>query len=161
MQERYNRIINHAIFVQEMDCIQKLEQQRIFCNHSMEHLVDVCRITYIMALENGEKLTKDLIYGAGLLHDLGRGAQYKTGVDHAEESARLARLILKDCDYSDEEIELIAEAILGHRGSKESGTQSVLGHLLYIADKKSRNCFACKASNECNWSEEKKNQGIF
>ena len=35
-----------------------------------------------------------------------------------------------------------------------------LAGILYRADKNSRNCFACKAEHECNWSREKKNTRI-
>ena len=37
---------------------------------------------------------------------------------------------------------------------------SVSKELIYRADKKSRNCFSCKAEPECYWSSAKKNMTI-
>ena len=56
-----------------------------------------------------------------------------------------------------EEIEAIVSAIRGHRAQTD---QTVLGKLLYTADKRSRNCFSCKAEPECYWSPAKKNMTI-
>ncbi|MCI9173556.1 MAG: HD domain-containing protein [Lachnospiraceae bacterium] len=50
-----------------------------------------------------------------------------------------------------------------------SGTKSVKGeklnrdfiHLIKEADNRSRNCFFCSSQALCNWSKERRNQGIF
>ena len=56
-----------------------------------------------------------------------------------------------------EELEAIIAAIRGHRAQTDP---TVLGKLLYTADKSSRNCFSCKAEPECYWSPAKKNMTI-
>ena len=60
--------------------------------------------------------------------------------------------------YTEEEKKEILTAIRGHRRERKDMTK--LERLLYESDKCSRNCFACPAKKECNWSEEKKNREI-
>ena len=52
------------------------EKERIFCRHGMEHLLDVARIAYITNLEEGLGIEKDVIYAAGLLHDVIEDTDY-------------------------------------------------------------------------------------
>lgn len=160
-QERYNQIIHHPMFQECMERIALAEQTRIFCGHGLNHLLDVCRLAYIMNLEDASGIPKDVVYAAGLLHDLGRAAQYENGVDHAVESARLAPIIMEDCQYTSEEISEVTGAILHHRNEGGRARRNILGEYLYIADKRSRNCFQCKAYEECNWAKEKKNTGVY
>lgn len=165
--ERYNRIIEHPVFVNCMRELTVLEQERIFCRHGIEHLLAVARIGYIEILEKHLDISKDVMYGAALLHDLGRVAQYHGNGGHHVESAKLAEGILADCGYEAEEIAVIKGAILRHRretaaagGKSAQKQEELLSSLLYNADKKSRSCFICDAYEECNWDENKKNRGI-
>ena len=50
-----------------MSDLAKKEEDRIFCIHDIEHCLDVARISYILAFENGIKIDKDIVYGAALL----------------------------------------------------------------------------------------------
>lgn len=145
-------------FLSNMEQLKELEKDRIYCRHGMEHLLDVCRIAYIHALENDVAISKDLIYGAGLLHDIGRALEYQSHVPHDEVSVRLAREILEQSGYGMEETERICNAILGHR---RWGAGDMLAKLLYEADKASRCCFACEAYSTCKWPEERKNKGVL
>lgn len=154
--ERYNRIIQNEIFSSLMDRLDKLEADRKFCNHDLTHLLDVSRIAYIMALENKLDLSKDVIYAAGLLHDIGRVAEYENEGEHQTAGAAVAAAIMDLCGYSKEEISAVQDAITGHREEKEG---SLLNNLLYAADKLSRNCFCCKAHDECKWPENRRNKG--
>ncbi|MBQ0000009.1 MAG: HD domain-containing protein [Clostridiales bacterium] len=162
--ERVNRILNHPIYQKEFRELQEAERERIFCNHTMEHFLDVARLMYIYSLEDGAPLSKELLYAAALLHDIGRNEQYQKGTPHEISGARLAGEILADCDFGEDEIDLIRFAIGNHRGSKGTGAEAagddrreLLSAYLYRADKRSRNCFSCKAEKECNWAAEKKN----
>ena len=71
---------------------------------------------------------------------------------------------LKSKGFTEEEIDMIKAAILHHRNrtyeSEVPGEHDTLSELLYWADKKSRNCFACEMKKECNWDEEKMNLKI-
>lgn len=158
--DRINQILYHPLFQQYMKANAAKETDRIFCKHNMEHAMDVARIAYILALEEAAGCRKDVIYGAALLHDIGRHIQYETGEKHALASARLALEILADCGYEEKEVALIAEAIKAHSSKEDTYTHS-LKDILARADKLSRACYSCKAREACNWSGQKKNHQII
>lgn len=138
--------------------MQRMEQGRKFCRHSIDHFLDVARVCWIGALEGNLPVTKEQAYAAGLLHDIGKGRQYEFGTPHHEAGAELAQVILADCGFSEDEISPIVEAIRLHR--QPNLRDNPLVKLLYDADKKTRLCFCCTAAEECNWPEEKKNHHI-
>lgn len=154
---RVNQIWNHPLYQKELGKLQILEKDREFCRHTPDHFLDVARIAYIQALEANDPITKEMIYCTALLHDIGRARQYEDGTPHDEAGALIADKILRDLEFSDGEIAAIVSAIRGHRALSD---QSILGKLIYTADKKSRNCFSCKAETECYWSPQKKNMTI-
>lgn len=158
--ERVNRILRHETFQRHMRENEAAEKERIFCRHDMAHFLDVARIAMILNLQQGLGISRDIIYGAALLHDIGRHEQYRTGTPHELASARIAPDILADCGYGQEEIREIGEAIALHRDG-ETGLRQDLAGILYRADKASRACFACRASGQCNWKEDRKNQKIL
>lgn len=137
--------------------IAELEKDRAFCRHDIDHLLHVARLAYIENLEQDWKISKELIYTAALLHDIGRGIQYIEGIPHEKASYAMAPAILDDCGFGGQEKEDILDAIRSHRNQAVSEEATLRG-LIYRADKLSRNCFACKASAECSWSETKKNK---
>lgn len=156
-KERYNRIIEHPDFNRIIKEIETFEENRIFCGHGTEHLLSVAHIGYIDILENHYDIPKDVMYGAALLHDIGRAGQYRGEGSHHVLGAEIAKKILRDCGYEEDEISAICLAIAAHG---EDNTDELLSQVLYRADKKSRNCFLCAAYDECNWNENKKNRGI-
>ena len=201
--DRVNAICGHPLYLSKMNTIRRAEAGRIYCRHDMQHLLDVARLMYIRVLEgegdgsfpasrekgnekgsffvsqeagkgNEPVLSKELIYAAALLHDIGRADQYENGTPHDVAGAEIARSILKDCGFDPEEISMITEAISGHRGTEEhcgrgnkqeanAGNQYDLiafSRLLKEADKKSRLCFACEARDTCKWPDDKKNMEI-
>ncbi|OFI05858.1 ribonuclease Y [Clostridium acetireducens DSM 10703] len=153
--ERFNSILKHEKFKEYLNKINNLEVDRILCHHDIQHFIDVARIMYIIALENNFPFNKDIIYASALLHDIGRWQQYEEDIPHEIASFNLAKDILKDCHYNEEEIEEILIAIKNHRNKyNEKGS---LSELIYKSDKLSRMCFNCLGQEECNWSEYKKN----
>ncbi len=156
---RIDEIIRHPVFIEHMKKNEAAEQDRIFCRHDMGHLLDVARIAMLLNLEEGLGLTKELLYGAALLHDIGRHEQYEHGTPHEEAGAEIAPAILADCGYTEKETHVITEAIRQHR-NKAVAECADLNGILYRADKLSRPCFYCKAKRECNWKEEKKNKHL-
>jgi len=154
--EKVNKICCHPTWKSSLEKIQELEKERIFCRHNIEHFLDVARIAYIENLEKGLQLSKEMIYGVAMLHDIGRYLEYQQGISHDKGSAMLAEEILKDCGFDEKECSEILSAILMHR-TPETGMMDNLAGLIYRADKKSRMCAFCAACQECNWSEEKKN----
>lgn len=152
--ERINQILKHPEFRRALEEIDRLEADRAFCRHGLDHLLSVARLMLIYAREEGVDLSRELIYAAALLHDIGRGAQYADGTPHEEAAVDLALPILADCGFMLWEAAEIVEAITAHRTGESA---SDLGRLLYRADKMSRPCFACSAVKECSWPEEQKN----
>lgn len=155
--DRVNQIWKHPLYQTELHKLQLLEADREFCRHTPEHFLDVARLAYIRALEENYSVSKELIYCTALLHDIGRARQYEDGTPHDEAGAVIAEQIVKELGFSPEEIQAIVSAIRGHRAETN---QTILGQLIYRADKKSRNCFSCKAEPECYWSSAKKNMTI-
>lgn len=144
--ERINCILKDKEFNMYLKNNEELEENRIFCHHDITHFLDVCRVATIINLERGLNIDKELIYATGLLHDIGRWVEYKTGKDHAILSADLSREILKRCGFTKGEIEKIDLAIRSHR-NKEHSTD--LSNILYEADKLSRPCVSCKSKDKC------------
>lgn len=158
--ERIDRILAHPLYCRCLDRIRQHEKTRIFCGHDMGHLLDVARLAWIFNLEQGLHLEKERVYAAALLHDIGRHIQYETGEPHQQAGLPIARQILCDCGFSDEEVQDILAAIASHRNWQVCGQKNLSG-LLYRADKLSRSCFGCLARDECNWSAEKKNLTVM
>ena len=100
--ERYNKIIEHQTFIHYLNEIEEIEKDRIYCRHNLVHLLDVARIAYIKNLEAGSPFSKDMIYGAALLHDIGKVEQYKEKIPHEITGAKKAvdMLIDKMEDYA-------------------------------------------------------------
>lgn len=155
--QRLNRIMANPLFRTKLAEVEALEAERIFCRHGLEHLLSVARLASLWNAEDGLGFSKELIYAAALLHDLGRGEQYRIGTPHEEAGVRLAREILPQCGFSDEETNVILNAVGSHR---QKGVDNGFSALLYRADKQSRPCYWCPASAECNWSDEKRNKHI-
>lgn len=152
---KYNEIIKNNTFIELLKKLEKLEEEREFCGHDIEHFLAVGRIAYIRSLEDDLGYSKDVIYAVALLHDLGRIDEYLNNIPHHIASVDIAREILGGTTYSKEEVEEILKAIEGHRLKKEEARGLV--KLMNESDKLSRNCFACKAVSKCYWSNEKKN----
>ncbi|MGN0131146.1 MAG: HD domain-containing protein [Lachnospiraceae bacterium] len=158
--KRVQKILQHPLYKKYVQRIAECEKEREFCGHDMVHFLDVARIAMLLNLEENKKpIRKDWIYGAALLHDIGRFVQYADGTDHAKASAELAPEILRDCGYSREETEIITEAIANHRNKKIKDGSDLKG-ILYRADKASRPCYGCLMEPACDWKRKKKNMTL-
>ena len=157
---RVDKILAHPSFLENLQKNREAETDRRFCRHDMTHLLDVARIGTLINLEEGQEIPKDLIYGAALLHDLGRHEQYREGIPHEQAGAAKAPSILSDCGYDREEAEAVTAAILRHRDPDAAAVPGLTG-ILYRADKASRPCFCCPAQKDCSWKEGKKNLHIL
>ena len=151
--DKVNEILNNKDYKVYLEELSELEKERVFCNHTIEHFLDVSRIAYIRVLEEGLKYSKEVIYAIGLLHDIGRVLEYKEEIPHHEGSVIIAKDILKETSFTKEEKNEILKGIENHR--KDSVDE--LSRKENESDKLSRNCFSCKSEKDCYWSKEKKN----
>lgn len=151
----YKDILSDLKFKTAMSEIARLEKNRKFCRHDIEHSLDVARIAYIISLENDLNIDKDIIYAAALLHDIGRSVG---GEEHNVKSAEMAEEIMRECGYDEESISLVTDAVLHHR-NKSSRAES-LRDIIGIADKKCRRCWNCAAYEQCRWKDEDKNKTV-
>jgi len=157
--DRIDKILKHELFNEYLGRNMAAEAERCFCRHDMVHFLDVARIGMILNLKEQQGIEEEMIYAAGLLHDIGKHLQYSQGVPHEQASADLAPPILRDCGFDEKETDVIIRAILAHRDSASAAVRGLTG-ILYRADKASRACFFCKAERECSWKGDKKNLTI-
>lgn len=157
--DRIDKILKHNLFLTNLRMNMAAEASRCFCRHDMVHFLDVARIGMIINLEEKLEIPRELIYGAALLHDIGKHRQYEEGIPHEQASAEIAPEILRDCSFYEKETGVIVDAIAQHRNSAVFSEKNLRG-VLYRADKASRPCFACKAEADCNWKGNKKNLKI-
>lgn len=136
------------------------ERDRLFCRHDFQHMLDVSQISYNMitgAVSLDEFAAKEglpgvtgaseVIFAAGLLHDIGRWRQYDNGEDHAQAGAVMARPVLERAGFLKEEIKAITSAIGDHR--RAGPGSSFLGRVICLADDLSRPCGTCNARLDC------------
>jgi uncharacterized protein len=156
--EMAGKILEHAKFIKYMKRNTLAEKKRKFCRHDLQHALDVARVAYIISLEKGCNVSKDMIYAAALLHDIAKWKQYRDNVDHALEGAVLAKEILKDIGVEEQEAESILDAIRGHRTPGEQ--RSPLSALLYAGDKSCRLCSQCAVFEDCSRASDIKQPAI-
>ncbi|HBV99304.1 MAG TPA: phosphohydrolase [Desulfotomaculum sp.] len=146
-----------------LDCLLlngERERDRLFCRHDYRHMVLVSQISWriIKQTDGLESLIKteglsgkmsalEVVYAAGLLHDMGRWRQYDTGEDHALAGSAMAGSVLKRAGFSEREAMVVIRAIREHR--KALPGQSYLGRVLCLADDLSRPCRSCNVRLDC------------
>lgn len=161
---RVHLIYEHPVYQEKYRALQAAEKDRRFCKHTLEHFIDVARLMYIYALEQGLSVSKEVIYAMAFMHDIGRIDQLERGIPHEQAGAELCDIILPECGFTEKETETIKAAILRHRNAVGCGSDAEHGNavdkILYWADKRSRNCYACDMQEECNWDREKMNLEI-
>lgn len=153
------RLLEDTMYRCLLAALKEYEADRIYCKHGLEHLMDVARLGWIIALEQHMDVTKEEVYLAALLHDIGRVEEYRTGISHAAAGQQLAGEILLHIGYPKEKAAELLWAIGEHRGSdvcKTNGNE--LSRLLKKADKASRACFVCEVAATCKWTDEQKNK---
>jgi len=146
--ELVDKILEHPKFIKYLKLNAKEEEHRKLCHHDLQHALDVARVAYLISMEKGLEVDKEMIYTAALLHDIAKWKQYQEKVDHALESAILAEEILIDIGVKELDAEMILDAIRCHRTKFEKTTS--LSEVLYAGDKACRLCTECKSIKECN-----------
>ena len=60
--KRVNLIYRHPLYQKKYNALQKAEEHREFCNHTLEHFLDVARLMYIYSVEQELSISKEVIY---------------------------------------------------------------------------------------------------
>ncbi len=156
---RVDAVLASPVYRRERARLDALERERPFCRHGLAHLIDTARIMWILSLERGCGLDREVVYATAMLHDIGKARQYEDGEPHELAGERLAGEILDglapDVAFAPDERAAMLGAIRGHRRLRAGA--GALERLLYQADKASRPCFACPVRGECSWPEGKMN----
>lgn len=169
-----DRVLKHPEFLRIMNRIKEQETERIYCHHELEHALDVARIAWILFLEEvveaqtevlarrDRMLLKDELYVCALLHDIGRSAQYETGIHHSETGLIIAKEILTDVQCPQEWVDEILNVLAGHHGrsKKTKASEMDLGYYIGKADHDCRLCFFCEAKDSCKWGLEDRNTTV-
>lgn len=158
--KRVELIIRDTDYQKYMKYNMEEELEPKLCLHDFKHHLDVARIAYILVLEHndlnyfikesnlsGKLAAKEVIYAAGLLHDIGKWKEYREGIDHASYGARLAKDILERAFFNPNEVTILCKAIFEHRNI--STDMSFLGERLHRADNLSRICSECPELAQC------------
>ena len=157
--DRINRILFNNVYKEHINAISDAEVNRVYCHHDMTHFLDVARIALIICREEDIDVDRDMIYAAALLHDIGRDVQYRDNTPHEEASAEISAGILECAGFDENEITTITCAIREHGNADIKDRCDLMG-VLYRADKLSRKCFACRATDTCHKAIEKRNMYI-
>ena len=131
--QRIDNILKNETYLFLMGKIRERELARIFCCHGLDHCLDVARIAYMLDMDEGAGIDRELIYAAALLHDVGRADPDNTGMEHHILSVRYAGDILRQCGFEEDETEIICDAIGSH--NTDGADRHGLAYFLYKADK--------------------------
>lgn len=142
----------------QRNVLEEMEHQ--FCRHDINHLFAVAQMTFSLMLNNNDgeifleetgtdsqAAAKEVIYAAGLLHDIGKWKEYRDGEDSAACSARLSRAILPRALFTPDEIAIICRAIGEQRNISKD--MSLLGEKLYRGNNLARINSECRCNEEC------------
>ena len=70
------RLLHQEQYRENVKKIARLEADRIYCRHNMEHFMDVARLAQIRNLKEQLGLDEEMIYLYALIHDIGRLKEY-------------------------------------------------------------------------------------
>lgn len=120
------------------DDIKKIVKKRFEDNlgsHDWDHTYRVLNMAQKLAKLEGADM--EIVSYAALLHDIKRHEedQLQGAINHEEEGAKEARLILTNLGLEEEKIEKIASCIMTHRFRKARKPESLEAKILFDADK--------------------------
>ncbi len=113
------------------------EARSLYCSadsaHDFDHVLRVLALAERIARAEGAD--HEIVRVAALLHDIGRADEAATGEDHAQASARRARVLLKERGADEGFIDAVCGAILAHRFRTGGPPATLEAQILYDADK--------------------------
>ena len=101
--------------------------------HTIHHVLRV--VTNALKIAETEDCDKEVVKAAALLHDIARNSDIRDhkAPCHADKGAEMAKEILKDHDYSEEQITNILHSIRVHRYSKSLKPETIEAAILQDA----------------------------
>ncbi|MDI6778355.1 MAG: HD domain-containing protein [Patescibacteria group bacterium] len=122
----------------KIEKIKEIVRNKLFdCPaHNFDHVIRV--YTLAVKLAKGKKVDINVIKIAALLHDIGGMKEMNDPsgkTDHAIESAKMSKPILKKLGYSDKKIKHITDCIIQHRYRTENMPETLEAKILFDADK--------------------------
>ena len=131
----YNKILNNSEYLdtaKKIDNIKFITDGKWDWEHGLGHYKRVAEyVNKILLQLNADKRTIDLGMAAALLHDIGLIKGDK--VDHAIESSKIFVKFIDKNDITQNEEEILRQAIIDH--SKGNNIKSLVGLALLLADK--------------------------
>ena len=116
--ELTNKILVNETYRKELEELRRLEKDRVFCGHDVQHFLDVARITMIICHEKGIDVMPDLVYSASLLHDIGRTKEYSENIPHRIAGKEIAEKILEETGCCKDMKNRILSLIVNHRNQQ-------------------------------------------
>lgn len=117
--------------------IKKFVEKELSCSaHDMDHVARVYNLS--LRLAKDENVDLDVLKSAALLHDIARVKEDndQTGdTDHAALSAEMAEPILKELNFTKEQIRHIQDCIISHRYKTGNKPKTLEAKILFDADK--------------------------
>lgn len=104
--------------------------------HNFDHVIRVYNLA--IKLAEDKKVDLNVIKAAALLHDIGGAREMNDPsgeTDHAIESAKMSKPILKKLGCSDEKIKHILDCIISHRYRTENKPKTLEAQIIFDADK--------------------------
>ena len=119
-----------TLFLKNLESIVKEKMSKLDGTaHSYEHVNRVVKIATFLAKK--EKANVELVQIGALLHDIGWAA----GRPHNETVAELAKKILEEINYSNEEIEKVTGIVLHHPLAFKDRLETLEEKIVWDADK--------------------------
>ena len=101
--------------------------------HGIDHIKYVIRRSFELVSENELDVNPDIVYTVAAYHDIGHHIDSKTheiiSADMMSKDKNLSKF------FSDEELQIIKEAIEDHRASSEHDPRSIYGRIVSSADR--------------------------